>query len=83
MITDRLAALSASYPSACVEALALLVEAGVRSWFVIGSEAEIEAILSAALAGQGDAPSRARDLINILVARGAVGFTRLLPGDAR
>ncbi len=83
MITDRLAALSASYPSACVEALALLVEAGVRPWFVIGSEAEIEAILSAALAGQGDAPSRARDLINVLVARGAVGFTRLLPGDAR
>jgi hypothetical protein len=80
MVADRLAVLSATYPLACVEVLTLVVEAGVRPWFVVGSEAEIETILVAALAGEGEAPGRARDLVNILVARGAIGFARLLPG---
>jgi hypothetical protein len=80
MVADRLAVLSATFPLACVEALTLVVEAGVRPWFVVGSEAEIETILVAALGGEGEAPGRARDLVNILVARGAISFARLLPG---
>ena len=79
MVADRLAELSTSYPLACVEALQLLVEAGVRPWFVLGSEEEIETILMTALSIEGEASWRARDLINVLVARGAVGFARLLP----
>jgi hypothetical protein len=80
MVAGRLAALADAHPLACVEALQLLIEAGVRPGFVIGSEEEIEAILLAALTADGEAPDRARDLINILVAGGAIGFRRLLPG---
>jgi len=80
LVAGRLAALSSTYPRGCVEALQLMVDAGVRPWFMLGSEAEIETILRSALAGEGEAPSRARDLINTLVARGSIGFARLLAG---
>ena len=78
VIADRLAQLSGQDVIRRIEILRLMVERGARDWFVIGARERIEAILREGLAGGEQAMSRARDLINVLVARGNVDFADLL-----
>ena len=80
VIADRLVELSGQDVIRRIEILQLMVERGARDWFVVGARERIEAILQEGLADGGQAMSRARDLINVLVARGNVDFARLL-GD--
>jgi len=80
VIADRLVELSGQDVIRRIEILQLMVERGARDWFVIGARERIEAILQEGLADGGQAMSRARDLINVLVARGNVDFASLL-GD--
>jgi hypothetical protein len=59
-----------------------LGERGSRDWFVLGSREAIEALLREGLATGGEATSRARDLINVVVARGNLDFADLLGAKA-
>jgi hypothetical protein len=79
MVAEQLAKLSRANPLEAVEILQLLVEGAARDWFVIGARDSIEAILRGALADDGNAKARARDLINVIVARGNLDFIKLLP----
>ncbi|HEY8815814.1 MAG TPA: hypothetical protein VIP57_12020 [Candidatus Dormibacteraeota bacterium] len=45
----------------------------------MGARDSVEAILREALADGGNAEARARDLINVIVARGNLDFMKLLP----
>lgn len=80
VIAERLAALRGDNVVEQIEILRLMVEGGARDWFVLGSRETIEAILREGLASGGEATSRARDLINVLVARGNLDFADLLGG---
>lgn len=81
VIAERLAQLAGQNVIERIEILRLMVERGARDWFVIGSRERIEAILLEGLASGGQAMSQARDLINVLVARGNLDFADLLGGD--
>lgn len=81
VIAERLAGLRGGNVVERIEILRLMVEGGARDWFVLGSRERIEAILREGLASGGEGTSRARDLINVLVARGNLDFADLLPGD--
>jgi hypothetical protein len=78
LVAERLAALRDDDLAAVVRCLELVIESGSRQWFVLGARAEIETILMTALAANGDAAARARDVVNRLVARGHGNFERLL-----
>lgn len=81
VVAGRLAALSGGSVVERIEILRLMVEGGARDWFVLGSRERIEAILREGLASGGEGTSRARDLINVLVARGNLDFADLLGGE--
>ena len=78
VIAERLAQLAGENVIERIEILRLMVERGARDWFVIGSRERIVAILLEGLASGGQAMSQARDLINVLVARGNLDFADLL-----
>lgn len=80
VIAERLAQLAGENVIERIEILRLMVERGARDWFVIGSRERIEAILLEGLASGGQAMSQARDLINVIVARGNLDFADLLGG---
>jgi hypothetical protein len=79
MVAEQLAKLGKTNPLEAVEILQLLVEGAARAWFVMGARDSVEAILRGALADGGNAEARARDLINVIVARGNLDFMKLLP----
>jgi hypothetical protein len=81
VVAERLAELSGGHAVERIEILRLMVEGGARDWFVLGSRERIEAILREGLASGGEATSRARDLINVIVARGNLDFADLLGGE--
>jgi hypothetical protein len=78
VIAEWLAGLRGDNVVERVEVLRLMIEGGARDWFVLGSRERIEAILREGLVGGGEASSQARDLINVLVARGSLDFAALL-----
>jgi len=78
LVAERLAALREEHLSAVLSALDLLIESGTRPWFVVGARDEIETVLVAGLAANGEAADRAREIVNKLVARGHVDYERLL-----
>jgi hypothetical protein len=78
VIAERLVGLRGDNVVERIEILHLMVERGAREWFVLGSRERIETILREGLASGGEATSRARDLINVLVARGNLDFADLL-----
>ena len=78
LVAERLAALRGDHLAAVVRCLELVIESGSRPWFVLGARAEIETILTAALAANGEVAARARDIANRLVARGHADYERLL-----
>lgn len=81
MVAERLAEMAGSNAVERIKILRLMVERGARDWFVLGSREAIEALLREGLAAGGEAGSRARDLINIVVARGNLDFADLLGGE--
>jgi hypothetical protein len=81
VVAERLAALGGGSVVERIEILRLMVEGGARDWFVLGSRERIEAILREGLASGGEGTSRARALINVLVARGNLDFADLLGGE--
>jgi hypothetical protein len=81
LVAERVAKLSGAYPLEAVEIVQLMVEGAARSWFVVGARESIEVVLRDGLDASGQAASRARDLINIIVARGNTEFAELLPDD--
>lgn len=80
VIAERLAQLAGQSVIERIEILRLMVERAARDWFVVGSRERIEAILREGLASGGQAMSKARDLVNVLVARGNLDFADLLEG---
>jgi hypothetical protein len=78
MVAQWLSRLSGTHPLATVAILRLMVEGAVRDWFVIGARESIETILQSGLAAGGEAGAVARDVVNIVVAQGAIDFLRLL-----
>lgn len=80
VVAERLVGLRGDNIVERIEILHLMVERGAREWFVLGSRERIEAILREGLASGGEATSRARDLVNVIVARGNLDFADLLGG---
>lgn len=81
VVAERLSGLRGNNIAERLEILRLMVEGGARDWFVLGSREKIEAILREGLAGGGEVTSQARDLVNMLVARGNLDFADLLGGE--
>jgi hypothetical protein len=78
VVAERLAQLGGVSVIGRIEILQLMVEGGARDWFVLGSREQIRAILREGLASGVNGPSKARDLVNVLVARGNLEFADLL-----
>jgi hypothetical protein len=78
VVVEQLAQLGGVNVVGRIEILRLMVEGGARDWFVLGSRERIEAILREGLASGGEGLSKARDLVNVLVARGNLEFADLL-----
>lgn len=81
VIAERLAQLAGENVIERIEILRLMVERAARDWFVVGSRERIEAILREGFVSGGQAMSKARDLVNVLVARGNLDFADLLGGN--
>lgn len=81
VIAERLVDLRGDNVVERIEILHLMVERGSREWFVLGSRERIEAILREGLASGEEATLRARDLVNVIVARGNLDFADLLGGE--
>jgi hypothetical protein len=81
VIAERLAQLAGQSVIERIEILRLMVERAARDWFVVGSREQIETILREGFVSGGQAMSKARDLVNVLVARGNLDFADLLGGD--
>jgi hypothetical protein len=80
VIAERLGQLAGQSVIERIEILRLMVERAARDWFVVGSPERIEAILREGFVSGGQAMSKARDLVNVLVARGNLDFADLLEG---
>jgi hypothetical protein len=82
LVLEHLADFSAQFPLLVMECLVLLVEGADEPWRIHAWREHLERALVAVLASDDtEARQRARDLVNILAARGHVDFRRLLgPG---
>jgi hypothetical protein len=79
VVAKRLAELRHDHLLETIRALEALIETGTRPWFPLAARDEITEILGQALAAGGEAETRARDIVNRLVARGHRTFEGLLP----
>jgi hypothetical protein len=79
LVAGHLSALRGEFPLEVVRTLELMIETGTRPWFVLGAREDITAILTDALAAGGEVETRARDMVNRLIARGFGEFGGLLP----
>lgn len=77
-VAERLAALVETHLEAVVACLSLLIDASDRRWFVLGSRAEITAIVARGLNHGNGASKTARDIVNRLAADGHTNFAELL-----
>jgi hypothetical protein len=73
-----LAALVETHLEDVVACLSLLIDASDRRWFVLGSRAEITAIVARGLSHGNGASKTARDIVNRLAADGHTNFAELL-----
>jgi hypothetical protein len=79
LVAERLAEIRRDHLAEAIALIELMIETGTRQWFVIGAREHITAIVADALAAGGQIESRARDVVNRLVARGHRDFEALLP----
>jgi len=77
-VVERLAALLETHLEDVVACLSLLIDASDRRWFVLGSRAEITAILARGLSQGNGASKTAREIVNRLAADGHTNFAELL-----
>jgi hypothetical protein len=63
--------------------LSLLIDASERRWFVLGSRAEITAIVARGLSHGNGASKTAREIVNRLAADGHTNFAGLLVATVR
>lgn len=77
-VAERLAALAETHVEEVVACLSLLIDASDRRWFVLGSRAEITAIVALGLSHGDGASKTAREIVNRLAADGHTNFAELL-----
>lgn len=77
-VAERLAALVERHVEDAVACLSLLIEASDRRWFVLGSRAEITAIVARGLSHDNGASKTAREIVNRPAADGHTNFAELL-----
>ena len=84
LVLERCEDLVSRKPQAVVECLRHMVEGSRESWEVLGWHERLEKILRSALKGPDEKARKAAvELINLLAARGHVGFRDLLDDAAR
>ena len=77
-VAERLAALVETHLDDVVACLSLLIDASEHRWFVLGSRAEITAIVARGLSHGNGASKTAREIVNRLAADGHTNFAELL-----
>jgi hypothetical protein len=77
-VVERLAAVVETHLEDVVACLSLLIDASDRRWFVLGSRAEITAIVSRGLSYGNGTSKTAREIVNRLAADGHTDFAELL-----
>jgi hypothetical protein len=77
-VTERMAALAETHLREVLACLSLLIDSSDRGWFVLGSRAEITAIIARGLSDGNGASKTAREIVNRLAADGHTNFAELL-----
>jgi hypothetical protein len=78
-VIERLTEFVGIMPLKVLDCLQLIIEGDSQRWTTFGSREEVRKIVSDALkSGDSEASIRARELVNVLAARGHVEFMDLL-----